>query len=374
MSVWQRIKNFFKGEKPFAGIREREEKSLKRGAGNVKGKRKDIGHAVGMGLLIFVLLVMLSETTLAIVNLFFWKGQNVGSFVIPIAVMPTIAIVITVAIVWINNENNKMAVRFITAFEKVSRGEYGYRLEVPAKGRFKELFENFNKMSTELASVQTLKDGFVHDFSHEFKTPIASINGFANLLLEGGLSEEEQRQYLGIIARESERLSALAENTLMINRLENQQFVGEAETYRLDTQLKDCIILLERQWTEKGIDIFSEPEPAEYRGNAQLMQQVWLNIINNAVKFTPRGGKIGVKLVREGGGLKVSISDTGIGMSEEVAAHVFDKYYQGDSSRSTAGNGLGLSIARHIVTLAGGDISVRSRPGEGSTFTVTLPA
>ena len=104
------------------------------------------------------------------------------------------------------------------------------------------------------------------------------------------------------------------------------------------------------------------------------MQQVWLNIINNAVKFTPRGGKIGVKLVREGGGLKVSISDTGIGMSEEVAAHVFDKYYQGDRSRSTAGNGLGLSITRRIVTLAGGDISVRSRPGEGSTFTVTLPA
>lgn len=374
MSVWQRIKSFFRGVKPSGGTDKSEKKPIERGLKKVKEKRRNIGHAVGMGLLIFVLLVMLSETTLAIVNLFFWKGQNVGSFVIPIAIMPIIAVVITGIIVWINNENNKLAGKFIVAFEKVSRGEYGYRLEVPAKGRFKELFENFNKMSAELASVQTLKDGFVHDFSHEFKTPIASINGFANLLLEGGLSEEEQRQYLGIIARESERLSALAENTLMINRLENQQFVGEAETYRLDTQLKDCIILLERQWTEKGIDIFSELEPAEYRGNAQLMQQVWLNIINNAVKFTPRGGKIGVKLVREGGGLKVSISDTGIGMSEEVAAHVFDKYYQGDRSRSTAGNGLGLSIARRIVTLAGGDISVRSRPGEGSTFTVTLPA
>lgn len=336
-------------------------------------KRRKVSSFLLTFLLTFVALVMLSEIALAVVNYFFWSNQSVGSFVIPIAIMPVVAIVITGIIIYITNQNNKMASRFAEAFDRVSHGDFGYQLSVPQKGQFKSLFENFNKMSKELKSIQTLKDEFIHDFSHEFKTPIASINGFANLLLEGGLSEEEQRQYLKIIADESARLSGLAESTLMLNRLENQQFIGEVKPYRLDLQIKECLILLEREWSAKEINISSELPAVEYEGNATLMQQVWLNLLNNAIKFTPPHGEISVSLRRAGGVAEVRVSDTGIGMNREVASHIFDKYYQGDSSHATRGNGLGLAIVKRIVTLSGGDVSVESKENVGSTFIVRLP-
>lgn len=382
-SGWQKfcggVKGFFAGVKDFfvriykklCGIKESDKKLPLKKIKQVK--RKDVGNAVKMFLLIFITLVMLSETTLAVINLFFWKNQNVGAFVIPIAIMPTLAIILTGIIIYINNQTNKFTVKFVGAFDKVAHGEFGYQLEVPKKGQFKSLFENFNKMSAELKSIQTLKDEFIHDFSHEFKTPIASINGFANLLLEGGLSEEEQRQYLQIIADESARLSTLSENTLMLNRLENQQIIGEVKPFRLDLQIKECVILLEREWSAKDIALSSDLFEAEIEGNASLLQQVWINLLNNAIKFTPEGGEINVSMSAEDNFICVSVRDNGIGMSAEVASHIFEKYYQGDSSHATRGNGLGLSIVRRIVTLSGGDVRVESKEGEGSAFIVKLP-
>lgn len=382
-SGWQKfcggVKGFFAGVKDFfvgiykklCGIKESDKKLPLKKIKQVK--RKDVGNAVKMFLLIFIALVMFSETTLAVINLFFWKNQNVGAFVIPIAIMPTLAIILTGIIIYINNQTNKFTVKFVGAFDKVAHGEFGYQLEVPKKGQFRSLFENFNKMSAELKSIQTLKDEFIHDFSHEFKTPIASINGFANLLLEGGLSEEEQRQYLKIIADESARLSTLSENTLMLNRLENQQIIGEVKPFRLDLQIKECVILLEREWSAKDIALSSDLFEAEIEGNASLLQQVWINLLNNAIKFTPEGGEINVSMSAEDNFICVSVRDNGIGMSAEVASHIFEKYYQGDSSHATRGNGLGLSIVRRIVTLSGGDVRVESKEGEGSAFIVKLP-
>lgn len=382
-SGWQKfcggVKGFFAGVKDFfvgiykklCGIKESDKKLPLKKIKQVK--RKDVGNAVKMFLLIFITLVMLSETTLAVINLFFWKNQNVGAFVIPIAIMPTLAIILTGIIIYINNQTNKFTVKFVGAFDKVAHGEFGYQLEVPKKGQFRSLFENFNKMSAELKSIQTLKDEFIHDFSHEFKTPIASINGFANLLLEGGLSEEEQRQYLKIIADESARLSTLSENTLMLNRLENQQIIGEVKPFRLDLQIKECVILLEREWSAKDIALSSDLFEAGIEGNASLLQQVWINLLNNAIKFTPEGGEINVSMSAEDNFICVSVRDSGIGMSAEVASHIFEKYYQGDSSHATRGNGLGLSIVRRIVTLSGGDVRVESKEGEGSAFIVKLP-
>lgn len=382
-SGWQKfcggVKGFFAGVKDFfvgiykklCGIKESDKKLPLKKIKQVK--RKDVGNAVKMFLLIFIALVMFSETTLAVINLFFWKNQNVGAFVIPIAIMPALAIILTGIIIYINNQTNKFTVKFVGAFDKVAHGEFGYQLEVPKKGQLKSLFENFNKMSAELKSIQTLKDEFIHDFSHEFKTPIASINGFANLLLEGGLSEEEQRQYLKIIADESARLSTLSENTLMLNRLENQQIIGEVKPFRLDLQIKECVILLEREWSAKDIALSSDLFEAEIEGNASLLQQVWINLLNNAIKFTPEGGEINVSMSAEDNFICVSVRDNGIGMSAEVASHIFEKYYQGDSSHATRGNGLGLSIVRRIVTLSDGDVRVESKEGEGSAFIVKLP-
>ena len=361
MSVWRKIKNFFtRGHSGRDGLPLKEK---------TKVRSKDVRHAVLMFILIFVALVMFSETTLAIINLFFWGNSNFEAFIYPIAIMPTIAIALTIIVIYVNNENSKMAVKFTEAFNKVSHGEFGYSLEVPPKGQFKELFENFNKMSKELLSIQTLKDEFIHDFSHEFKTPIASINGFANLLLEGGLSEDERKQIAKIIADESARLSRLSETVLTLSKLESQQFVGESRDIRLDVQLRDCIVLLQREWEGKGISIDTRLSPVKYTGDENLLRQVWLNLISNAVKFTPAGGKVTVSLTTEGGRARVDVSDTGIGIPEEEQEKIFDKFYQVNKG---GGNGLGLAICRRICSICGGKISVKSRPGEGSTFTVIL--
>jgi signal transduction histidine kinase len=225
-------------------------------------------------------------------------------------------------------------------------------------------------MAEELKSVKTLREDFVHNFSHEFKTPIASINGFANLLLDGDLTEEERAQILKLIADESARLSRLSESTLLLSRVENQQFIYEKKAFRLDLQLKECVIMMESQWAKKGITINSELTPITYNGDAQLMQQVWINLLSNAIKFTPQGGCVGVSVSEADGKVKVEISDNGVGISEEALPKIFDKYFQG--SKKKDGNGLGLPICKRIVGLSGGQIDVTSKVGEGTTFTVTL--
>ena len=236
-----------------------------------------------------------------------------------------------------------------------------------------DVAENFNKMTAELKSVHTLRNDFINDFSHEFKTPITSINGFANLLLETEVTEEERRQYLTIIAEESSRLSKLAEETLMMSRLDSQQNIIDQEWYALDEQIRQNLILLSKDWGAKLIEIDTDLNPVSYLGNPALMSHIWLNLISNAIKFTPGHGRIAVNLKESGGKIYVSVADNGKGMTKEETSRIFNKYYQADASHATKGLGLGLSIAHRIVELCGGEIQVASTPGEGSTFTVILP-
>lgn len=262
----------------------------------------------------------------------------------------------------------------IQGINKVGKGDFQVTLDANRAGPLREVAENFNRMTAELRSVQTLRTDFVNDFSHEFKTPITSINGFANLLLDTEVPETERREYLQIIAEESERLAALSRETLMMSQLDSRQSIPDREPYALDEQLKQNIILLSPEWEEKEIEISVNLEPATYVGNPSLMSHVWLNILNNAIKFTPQKGRIAVCLRKEDNKLAISFTDTGQGMSKETAERVFDKYYQGDSSHASKGLGLGLSIAYRIVELCQGKILISSKPGEGSTFTVLLPA
>lgn len=262
----------------------------------------------------------------------------------------------------------------IQGINRVGKGDFQVTLDEGKAGPLREVAENFNRMTAELRSVQTLRTDFINDFSHEFKTPITSINGFANLLLDTEVSEAERREYLQIIAEESERLAALSRETLMMSQLDSRQSIPDRKPYSLDEQIKQNIILLSPEWEKKEIEISVDLEPVTYVGNASLMSHVWLNILNNAIKFTPRGGRIAVCLRREDDQLAVSFADTGEGMSRETAQKVFNKYYQGDGSHASKGLGLGLSIAYRIVELCQGEIRVFSKPGEGSAFTVLLPA
>lgn len=261
----------------------------------------------------------------------------------------------------------------IGAINQVAKGNYDVQLNSGKLRPFTEVADNFNTMTKELRSVETLRKDFINDFSHEFKTPISSINGFANLLLDTKVSEEERQQYLQIIADESERLALLSRDTLIMSKLENQQRVPDKEEYALDQQIRQAVILLSKEWTAKNIDISLDLEKVMYNGNADLMQHIWTNLLNNAIKFTPEEGKIHVSLQKNGKQIQAAFSDTGKGMTKQEMDKIFNKYYQADPSHATKGMGLGLSIAQRIVKLCNGSIEVTSMQGKGSTFLVLLP-
>ena len=228
-------------------------------------------------------------------------------------------------------------------------------------------------MTEELQSVRTLREDFVNSYSHEFKTPITAIKGFAELLSEPDLTEEERQQYLRIIQEESARLAELTNRTLLLTKLESQRFVPDQTTFSLDEQIKRCTILLSSAWEKKRIAFSADLEPVSYVGNEELMRHVWINLLNNAIKFTPEGGEVSITLQCSPEQIQVQISDTGIGMSPEMISHIFDQYYQGEPNHTEKGLGLGLSIVHRIVELCGGQIQVDSIPDQGSVFTVLLP-
>ena len=217
------------------------------------------------------------------------------------------------------------------------------------------------------------RSDFINSFSHEFKTPIVSIRGFARQLQRDDITDEERREYATIIADESTRLANLATNILLLSKLENQQIVTEKTAFRLDEQLRSCILLLEKQWEQKHLELVIDLEEVTCYGNAEMLSQAWVNLINNAIKFTPEGGTIGISLVAVDDTATVQVSDTGIGMDRETQQHIFEKFYQGDKSHHGEGNGLGLAMVKRIIALSRGKSTVDSVKGKGTTFTVQLP-
>lgn len=259
---------------------------------------------------------------------------------------------------------------FLNAINLVAKGDFTIRLAEPKSHQMAIIFKNFNDMVEELSSIETLRNDFVSNFSHEFKTPIVSIKGFAKLLLEGNLSIEEQNEYLEIIYQESTRLVMLSENTLNMTKLETQNIIFEKQTYRLDEQIRQCVLILQNEWEEKSINLNLELDPLEYQGSYELMQQLFINLINNSIKFSNRGGDVAISLTKNDKRYLFVISDNGIGMNDQTRKRIFDKFYQGDLSHVTQGHGLGLSIVKRITNLINGEIEVISQPDEGSTFIV----
>ncbi|MGM9602315.1 MAG: sensor histidine kinase [Faecousia sp.] len=263
--------------------------------------------------------------------------------------------------------------RFIETTRQIAAGDFSVRFQLGGLEESTQLMQSLNTMVEELGSIETLRDDFVSNISHEFKTPVASIYGFAKLLKKGNLTQEQQNEYLDIIISEAERLSTLSKNVLLLSRLDNTVRMTDVEKYSLDEQLRRTILILNQEIKSKEIDVDVSLQPYQINANEEMLSQVWINLLNNAVKFTPQGGRIGICLQNAGESAIVSIQDNGIGMEPEVIKHIFDKFYQGDSSRSCEGNGLGLALAKRIVQLSGGSIQVESQPGIGSQFTVLLP-
>ena len=262
----------------------------------------------------------------------------------------------------------------VHAMHAVSQGDFSVRVDAEdVPGDMGELVSSFNDMASELGGLEMFRKDFINNFSHEFKTPIVSIRGFAKQLERDDLTDEQRREYLDIIVNESDRLANMASNVLLLSKLENQNIVTDRTDFALDEQLRRCILLLEKQWTEKELELDVELEPLEYRGNEEMMNHIWVNLLNNAIKFSPKGSTLTVLLGRENGAAVCRVRDQGPGMDEATRRRVFEKFYQGDTAHATEGNGLGLALVKRIVDLCGGAVEVESTPGVGSTFTVRLP-
>lgn len=239
---------------------------------------------------------------------------------------------------------------------------------------FDVIIEDFNKMAEELSGTETLRTDFIANVSHELKTPLSVIQNYATILQTPDLPEEQRVACAKAITDATRRLSALITNILKLNRLENQQIFPQWSTYELSEQLCESLLAFEDAWERKNLKIETALDEAVFvRGDVELLSLVWNNLFSNAVKFTEPGGGVAVKLTAEGEYAVVTVDDTGCGISQEAGRHIFEKFYQGDTSHAAQGNGLGLALIKRVVDIMGGEISVDSTVGQGSTFTVRLP-
>ncbi|MDF2654702.1 MAG: two-component sensor histidine kinase [Bacillota bacterium] len=305
----------------------------------------------------------------------YWLGMGRNNAISMLAIIPLMMIAVGLGTYFTLRSVRRKMSDLLIGIKEVSNGNLEVQLDSKKAEEYASIYDGFNRMTAELKKTKAEMQNFVNEFSHEFKTPITSISGFAQYLIETGVGIEspERIQYLRIIAEESLRLAVLSQNTLLLSKVEACEIITEKEIYDLSEQIKRCAILLLPKIEQKKIDFELDVDDISYVGNMELMEQVWINLLNNAIKFTPEYGEIKISAQFKSDHISIKFSDSGIGMDEETAAHIFEKYYQHDTISAVRGNGIGLSIVSRIISLCGGEICVESKPQEGSTFIITLP-
>lgn len=332
-----------------------------------------------MFLLILLVLCLLSAANVFILEMFLkmeffnvLASMGVGTYWIGMAFIAAIVIhQVSCA------KFDKPMRRLSRAMRAVAQGDFTVSVKpVHKRSKFDYMdlmFEDFNAMVQELGSIETMKDDFIANVSHEIKTPLAVIRSYAGALQRENLSDRERREYVKTIAAASDSLSILISNILKLNKLENQEIVPNASVYDLTRQLCDCALAHEEHWERKNIDFDAQlEERVMIMADESMLEIVFNNLIANAIKYTEPGGRIVLRQEKEEKYVVVTVSDTGCGMNEETIRHIFDKFYQGDTSHSGEGNGLGLALVKRVLDISGGSIAVRSAPGEGSEFIVRL--
>lgn len=260
------------------------------------------------------------------------------------------------------------------ASTEVARGNFSITVSDSSKlEEVQTTFRNFNAMVKELDSISTLSNDFVANVSHEFKTPLTAIEGYAMLLQDSSLSPQERGEYLDKILLNIHRLTKLVGSILMLSKIESKSISEQYTAFRLDEQLRQAVVALEPEWSAKSVSFDVSLDEVTFRGCESLLNHVWTNLLGNAIKFSPDGGEIQIRLLDQKECVVVAVTDHGCGMTPEVQARIFEKFYQADSSHKAEGNGLGLSLVKRIVELSDGVIEVGSALGEGSTFRVILP-
>ncbi len=267
--------------------------------------------------------------------------------------------------------------RITEAAERIMQGDFSVRIQplrgLPEETGFNRIIECLNRMAQELSGTETLRTDFIANVSHELKTPLAVMGNYAAMLRRPGITEAEKNEYAQAISDAARRLAQLITNILKLNKLENQQIYPKTEEYDLGEQLCQNLLQFEEAWEKKGLNIETDiGDGVRIRSDGELLSLVWNNLFSNAIKFTPEGGTVSVSMKREGDWVAVRVSDTGCGMKPDTGKHIFEKFYQGDTSHATQGNGLGLALVKRVVDILQGEIAVESVYGQGSTFTVKI--
>lgn len=333
-------------------------------------------------LLVFVVLLAAILLATAAVYVLVYFGVIGGmdadlNLALVVLLMSAISIVIgTVLSFFFSKVPLKPINELINKMNRLAAGDFRVRLEFRAPldnhPTFREISTSFNRMAEELEQTELLRSDFINNFSHEFKTPIVSIAGFAKLLYKGNLPEEQKRQYLRSIEEEAMRLSDMATNVLNLTKVENQTILTETTRFNLSEQIRSAVLLLEGKWSRKDIELSLEFDEYEIEANEELLKQIWINLIDNAVKFTPQAGTVSVQIAQDINTISVSVGNTGSEIPAEKMEKIFHKFYQAEESHSAAGNGVGLAIVKKITELHKGAVAVESGGGV-TTFTVVLP-
>lgn len=341
-------------------------------------KRKNAGFSWTGALLFFIsnaITVTLSMFLFAVTN----KQTNGNKGIIAIVILLAI---LFLSVAWTivdifrrRKMNDQPTERILDVTERIAQGDFSARVLIthkyPKYNQYDHIAENLNLMAAELQKSKMLNADFVSNVSHELKTPLTVIRSYAQLLQEE-TDEEKRKKYAQTLVDAVSRMSQLVTSILQLNKLENQKILPEKQAFRLDEALAEVIFGYEELLEQKEIELDCKLAEVEIVSSQSYLDLVWNNLLSNAVKFTDKGGKITVKLTREKDSVIVSVSDTGCGISKETGARIFDKFYQGDTSHSSEGNGLGLALVKKVIQLLGGEISVSSEVGKGSTFQVTL--
>ena len=350
-------------------------------------KSKGNKHYLSLGLLVFMVLFVIQFATVlvalaglvvlvqtGVITVEWIENLNTGRMILLLAAVDTFigfVVVITATTIPLRPVSN-----LILQMNRLASGDFQARLKfgrlLTSHPAFAELTDSFNKMAEELGSTEMLRNDFINNFSHEFKTPIVSVAGFAKVLKRGGLTPEQQAEYLNIIEAESLRLSYMATNVLNLTRIENQSILTNVSRFNLSEQIRSCILLLEHKWAPKELEWKLDFGEHEICGNEELLKQVWINLIDNAVKFSAHGDIVEIRLAQKEQEIRVSVINSGPEIPAEAREKIFNKFYQADESHSSEGNGVGLAIVKRVAQLHGGRALVRSQGGI-TEFTVELP-
>ena len=324
------------------------------------------------------LVLLLAETVMAVIEFVLTKtelvtSQQLNSQIGTVFIFGGASIILGLVIaVFIGRWLLKPVETLMDGLTKLSEGTYETRIGPKESGTLKGVAENFNHLAKELQNTEILRSDFINSFSHEFKTPISSINGLITLMKTGKLSQKKQREYLDIIAEETLRLSELTTNILNLTKYENQGILTDKTRFNLSEQIRMCVLLLEKKWSAKNLNLSLDFDEFEVLGNEDMLRQVWINILDNAIKFSSDNGNLSVRISKDEYSIFVEVENDGPTISQEDQSRIFQRFYRADSTHEKKGNGIGLSIVASIVKLHYGKVMVKSEDGI-TVFTVVLP-